>query len=210
MHTKYHVEITQKALEKQFSDSALKTIIHANIRQDRLLYALGHDHIHFDGSAFQKGFDYISLQEQLIYEHMSHLNYDFARQALGRMLHSWQDFYSHSNYIKLWLDQNRNSTPESILIDDPKIMNHPDLISGKNYGVIEFIALLPGVSRLVLPLMPSDSHAKMNLDLPSSSPYFDYAYWAALKRTNKVFDLVIQELIRRDVDENIICCFKYQ
>lgn len=210
MQTKYHIEITRKALENHFSDLALKAIIKANIRQDRISYSFGHDHIHFDGSAFDKGFQYISRQEQLIYKHIGCLDYELAREAFGRMIHSWQDFYSHSNYIKLCLNHHQNPSPESIIFDDPKIMNHPDLISGKNYGLIEFIALLPGVSRLILPLMPSDSHARMNLDQPSSSPNFIYAYWAALKRTCKVYDHIIQELLRRDVKQNIISHFKDQ
>lgn len=208
MHTKFHIEITQKALEDHFSDPTLKAIIKANIRQDRISNAFGHDHIHFDGSAFEKGFQYIALQELLIYKHLDCLDFELAREAFGRMIHSWQDFYSHSNYIKLWLDHHQNLPPESIAIDDHKIMNHPDLISGKNYGLIEFIAMLPGLSRLILPLMPADSHAKMNLDQPSSSPNFDYAYWAALKRTCMVYEHISQELIRRDVNENIISQFK--
>lgn len=210
MQTKYHIQITRNALEKEFSESALITIIKANTRQDRISHSIGHDHIHFDGSAFDQGFRYISHQENMFIKCVSSFNFEGARQALGRMTHSWQDFYSHSNYVKLWLDQNENSAPESIVTDDPEIMNHPDLESGKNYGVIEFIAMVPGLSRLIMPLMPGDSHARMNLDQPSSSPLFIYAYCAALNKTKLVYDGLIQKLISSDVCLKLISSFKDQ
>ena len=207
MQTHYHVEITRRALKNHFSETALAAIVKANIKQDRIAYSFGHDHIHFDGSAFDKGFQYISLQEQLIYKHAGRSDFELAREAFGRMIHSWQDFYSHSNYVELWLGDNQNAPPEAIVIDDPKIINHPDLTSGKNYGLSEFFALLPVISRLILPLMPPDSHARMNLDQPSSSQNFYYAYWAALKQTSKLFDHVIQGLKSLDYNHNIISHF---
>lgn len=210
MHTKYHIQITERALEKELSKSALATIITANIRQDRISHSIGHDHIHFDGSAFDQGFQYITNQENVFIKCISSFNFECARQALGRMIHSWQDFYSHSNYIKLWLDLNKNSAPESIVTDDPVIMNHPKLQSGKNYGVIEFIAMLPGFSRLIRPLMPGDSHARMNLDQPSSSPLFIYAYWAAFKKTKLIYDGLTQKLISSNYDPKVISAFKGQ
>jgi hypothetical protein len=208
MQTKYHIEITRRALEDYFSDKALKQIISANIRQDRISYMLGHDYIHFDGSAFEEGFQYISSQEDLINKHIEVANYDQARDAFGRIIHSWQDFYSHSNYILLWKRGNQNSPPESIDINDPMIINHPEFESGKNYGVIEFIAMIPGLSGLITPLMPPDSHAMMNLDAPSSGTDFAYAYWAALKQTCAVYEDIIQQLISRNFNQNIISLFK--
>ena len=208
MQTKYHIEITRRALESHFSDKALKQIINANIRQDRISNMLGHDHIHFDGSAFEVGFQYISTQQALIYKNIELSDFDHARKAFGRIIHSWQDFYSHSNYIPLWLSEHKNCLPESIVINDPIILNHPIFGSGKNYGLIEFIALVPGLSRLIKPLMPPDSHAKMNLDSPSSGTHFAYAYWAALKQTCAVYDDIIQHLISRNFNQNIISHFK--
>jgi len=208
MQTKYHIEITRRALEDHFSDKALKQIISANIRQDRIAYMLGHDHIHFDGSAFEEGFQYISSQEDLILKHIKLADFDHAREAFGRIIHSWQDFYSHSNYISLWLSKHQNSPPEAIDINDPMILNHPKFESGKNYGVIEFIAMIPGISRLIKPLMPPDSHAEMNLDAPSSGTDFAYAYWAALKQTCAVYDDIIQQLIGRNFNQNTINQFK--
>lgn len=207
METKYHIEITRKALADQFSENALTKIIKANIKQDRISYMLGHDYIHVDGSAFEESFEYISTQEKLIYTNMMSSNYVEAREAFGRLLHTWQDFYSHSNYISLWLANHQNCPPEDIIMDDPEIINHPQLQSGKNYGLIEFLSMLPVISNLIIQLMPPDSHARMNLDGPSSSPKFSYAYWAALKRTKKAYEQINQQLMDMRASENIISHF---
>lgn len=210
MKTKFHIEVTRKALEDQFSEQALKKIIFANIKQDRIAYLIGHDHIHFDGSAFKQGFEYISTQEELVYKHIELSDFDRAREAFGRMLHSWQDFFSHSNYIDLWLNIHQNYPPEEILSDDPKIINHPNLKSGKNYGLMEFIVMIPGLSHLFKPLMPVDSHARMNLDSPSCGPFFAYVYSAAFKRTQKTYDQIIHQLIKMNASQDVIILFKDQ
>jgi hypothetical protein len=194
MKTKYHIEITQKALSTEFSNAALQDVIKGNIQQDRIKNQFGHDYIHFDGSAFEAGFNYIKQQEQAIFDHMSIENYSTARFALGRITHSWQDFYSHSNYISLWLENSGNLTPEEITINEPEIMNHPMLKSGENYGVIEFIALLPPFSKWLKPHMPADSHARMNLDSPKSGDLFSYAYHAAYKQTMAVFQQLMVQI----------------
>jgi len=89
-------------------------------------------------------------------------------------------------------------------------MNHPDLKSGKNYGIIEFVAMLPGLSKIIKPVMPVDSHAQMNFDSPKSGPLFKYAYWAALKRTKDVYDQLIKELRSLNVNKQSIQNFKDQ
>ena len=63
-------------------------------------------------------------------------------------------------------------------------------MSGKNYGWIEFIAMVPGLSRLIIPLMPDDSHARLNLDGPAAGPLFLYSYYASLKRTALVYSRI--------------------
>lgn len=208
MKTKYHIEITRNALQKHFSERALETVIQANIKQDRIAFQFGHDYIHFDGSAFESGFQFIAEQEKHAIEHLEHSEFDQARMALGRILHSWQDFFSHSNYVSLWLQQHQNHPSEEITIDDPKIFHHPDLESGKNYGVIEFFAMLPLLSTWIKPLMPADSHAKMNLDDPSASPDFEYAYWAAYKASVAAFDKLVQQVVKLPDSEYIISHLK--
>ena len=187
MKTKYHIEITKKALSDQFTEEALENVIQGNIRQDKIKNQFGHDYIHFDGSAFTAGFCYLKQQEQDIIDHLKNDHFTAARLAFGRVTHSWQDFFSHSNYVRLWREKAGSPPPEEIVINDPTIMEHPELKSGKNYGVIEFLALIPPFSKWIEPLMPEDSHARMNLDGPEVGEYFAYAYHAAFKQTVKAF-----------------------
>jgi hypothetical protein len=208
MNTKYHTEITHKALESHFSNQALERIITANIRQDRVAYMLGHDHIHFDGSAFSAGFRYIADQEKMLLEYLALAKYHQAQEAFGRMIHSWQDLYSHSNYVQLWLETHPHQPPETIVPNNTDIINHPNFASGKNYGLIEFLAMVPILSSLIIPRMPSDSHAKMNLDSPSSGPNFPYAYFAAYKATQAAFENLIGKISLMSQRENITIQFK--
>jgi len=210
MKSRYHIEITKRALSNQFSQKALYTIIKANVRQDRIQYQIGHDHIHFDNSSFEKGFSYIQVQKDKLIHAISLDQHDIARDALGKITHSWQDFYSHSNYVRLWLATTCISTPREINHDDVKIMNHPDLKSGKIYGIIEFVAMLPGLSEIITPMMPHDSHAQMNLDSPKSGHMFPFAYWAALKRTKDIYNQLIVELFGLNMNKQTILNFKGQ
>jgi len=208
MKTQYHIKITTIALQNHFSQTALDAIIEANISQDRLIYQIWHDYIHFDGNAFKKGFAYIAEQKNRIQESLLRENIHDAWEALGRITHSWQDFYSHSNYIKLWLDKHGQAKPEEIIHEDVEIMNHPGLRSGKNYGILELIATTPGFAKVFFPIIPADSHAKMNLDGPDISPLFEYAYWAALKQTHQVIDEIFEMLINNGVSSESIRLFK--
>ena len=207
MKTKYHIEITQNALRDWFSPEALQLIIKANIHQDRIKNQFGHDYIHFDTSAFEEGFQYIQDQERLIIKGVKLEDYLSSWEALGRLTHSWQDFYSHSNYVKLFMANSGITSPEAIQHDRLDILNHPDLRSGKNYGVIEYLALLPGIGKLVTPLMPDDSHARMNLDSPASSPLFGYVYWAAFKRTQNAIETILLKLIENHINQDKISNF---
>lgn len=210
MKTKYHIEITRNALQPYFSPEALGGIIKTNVLQDRIKYQFGHDYIHFDGNAFAKGFAYIASQERIIFDQIKSRDYLTARKALGRITHSWQDFYSHSNYVKLWLTKAAGGTPEEINFNDKEIITSANLKSGKNYGLCEFFALIPGISKLITPLMPDDSHAKMNLDSPASGLHFTYAYWAAYKRTCHVHEQIIIQLNKNDITIDQINAFHNQ
>jgi len=210
MITKYHIAITRLALENVFSAIALKTILKANIKQDKICNMIGHDHIHFDGSAFESGFKYIADQENTLHQALLKGKAIPSWQSFGRITHSWQDFFSHSNYVTLWAANHRECRAEEILIDEAQILENPRLLSGKNYGPIEFFALLPGLKALLSPLMPKDSHARMNLDMPSSGLYFNYAYYAAIKATEQAYEKIIQDLHQLDSSEKMVKLFKGQ
>lgn len=194
MKTRFHIELSQVVLEKYFAQNVTDKIIKANTSQDRVQYQFGHDYIHFDGSAFIEGFDYISLQTELIFKSIEKENFELAWCSIGQILHSWQDFYAHSNYVHLWLQKTQDPEPEKIDYKDQEIISSPSLQSGKNYGIFEFLALIPLISLLVKPLMPADSHAKMNLDSLNSGPAFEYAYYAAKFRTEDVIKQIIHQI----------------
>ena len=202
MKSTYHKEITRKALISHFSRKALSEIVRANIRQDRIQFQIGHDHIHFDNSAFSAGFEYLQQEEKRLHTAILAGSGTAARKALGHMTHSWQDFYSHSNYVKLWLEQHGWYAPGKITPDDHEILSHERLRSGKIYGLLEFAASLPGLSRIFVGWMPEDSHAMMNLDHPKSGHLFLFAYQAALKRTQLLLDEVHlwMQMVELDAD----------
>ncbi len=207
MKTKYHIEITQEVLKKHFSQDAIEKIIKENIKQDRINFQFGHDFIHFDGSAFTEGFEYISKQMSICYTSIMDGSIESAWTSLGRILHSWQDFYSHSNYVDLWMKKNGYLEPSRIDPDDQDIINSPALRSGKNYGMIEFLAMIPFISRVIKPLMPADSHAIMNLDSPESGPAFKYTYWAAKLRTEEVIEGILANLYHQDLSREKLNAF---
>lgn len=207
MKTKFHIEITQNVLKKYFSQDAIKKIIRANIRQDRINYQFSHDFIHFDGSAFAEGFEYISGQMDSVYTAIVDGKVERAWASLGRILHSWQDFYSHSNYVDLWMKKTGFNEPNKVNPNDQDLINSPTLRSGKNYGITEFLAMIPILSILIKPLMPADSHAVMNLDSPKSGPLFKYAYCAAKLRTEVVIEEILDHLDRQHISREVLNSF---
>jgi hypothetical protein len=186
MLTQYHIEIMLNALGGRFSPRAIAAVINANIYQDRIAGQLGHDEFHFDNNAFEKSYAYIEEQRALT---VSSLNKNDARSAwaaFGRMTHTLQDFYAHSNYITLWIDRfDRGALPAPPEVDplDPSLIHSPDLRSGKTYYPFEFLYFHRYTRKFSLRILPRDSHAWMNLDSPEQGFKFDYAMQAAIQRT---------------------------
>jgi len=187
MLTTYHRAITTQALGGFFSPLALESIILANLRQDHWLYGqIGHPEYHFDQNAFLEGLAYIESNRMIFRSRLEAGQNALALQALGRLTHAAQDFYAHSNYVTLWLGRFLpGSPPPPAEIDalDETLLKHPDLRSGKIYWPLEPFSWIPGLGRIVIPLLPRDSHAWMNLDSPARGPGFAYAFAAAVKRT---------------------------
>jgi hypothetical protein len=193
MNNDNHVRITIAALEKRFSPSALETIILANLGQDGLRYQFGHDHFHYDNNAFAAGDAYIEQQRHLVFDALADLEALPAWEAFGRLTHTAQDFYAHSNYVTLWREKNPGVTPEQIHPQLAELLNDPRLSSGRLYYPLEFLTFLPLLKPLVVPLLPRDSHAWMNKDNPTR-PGFDFAYHAAVKRTKMEFERIQKAL----------------
>lgn len=193
----YHIEICQRALRSFFSARALNVLVTANVGQDQIRYQVRHPHFHFDSNTFEAGYAYIAAQRQMAREMLkSGGREELAWQAFGRLTHTAQDFYAHSNYARLWLAaQPAGEPPAPSQIDAlaPEILQHPDLHSGKIY-FWDWVAFLPGCYALGLRLTPKDSHTHMNLDHPGRGPLFPYAREAAIKRTLFEFRKTIEEL----------------
>ncbi len=78
---------------------------------------------HFDNCAFELGAEYVEEQWATIEEHG--LLDDESLSAFGRILHAVQDFYSHSNWIELYLEE------EPIPLWDLQFDSLPqDIVSG--------------------------------------------------------------------------------
>ncbi len=196
MFTHFHIKMTRLALEDKFSSRALEKIITANVYQDRVRGQIGHDEYHFDNNAFEKSYAYLEAQRALTISALVASDVFSAWSAFGRLTHSAQDFYAHSNYVDLWLvrqPERARPTPAEVDPVDPDVIHADALRSGKIY-LLEPLAFIPGLRRLVLPLLPRDAHAWMNLDSPARGPNFQYAFQAARKRTSIEFEQTTKDL----------------
>ena len=203
MLQKYHVEILQQALGDVFSPAALAKIIRANVSQDRLSVQLGHDEYHFDNNAFDKSYAYIEEQRALVISSLNKEDPASAWSAFGRLTHTAQDFYAHTNYIELWLSLHRNGSPPPATTVDPvdlNLINSPSLRSGKLYYPLEVFSFVRIFRPFVLPLLPRDSHAWMNLDSPEQGFKFEYAISASIKRTVFEFEETTMDLSQDVMD----------
>ena len=186
MLTQYHIEIMLTALGDRFSPRAMSAIAYANVNQDRLSGQFGHDEFHFDNNAFEKTYAYIEEQRALTVSALQKTDVLSAWSAFGRMTHTLQDFYAHSNYITLWLARfDGQALPPSSKVDpvDLSLIQSPDLRSGKVYYPFELLYFIRKTRAFSLRWLPKDSHAWMNLDSPEQGFKFDYAMQAAIQRT---------------------------
>src|SRR5512142_2080111 len=186
-----HEEMLRLALGDQFSARALEQIRAANVYQDRLRGQIGHAEYHFDDSAFEKSYAYIEEQRRLTVSALMANDVFSAWSAFGRLTHTAQDFYGHSNYIDLWVAiQPDGAVPTKSEVDpvDEDLMHSRALRSGKLYYPLELFTFINFLYPIIKPLLPSDSHAWMNLDSPEQGLNFVFAYHAAIKRTKIEFE----------------------
>jgi hypothetical protein len=156
-----------------------------------------HPHFHFDANAFEASYAYIEEQRQIVLDTLkSERELTSAWKAFGRLTHSVQDFYAHTNYAQLWVDAHPNgSEPSSSQIEvlNPKVLQHPELHSGNVY-FWDWLVFVPGFYNLAYRLTPEDSHTHMNLDHPGRGPLFPYAFEAAVKRTVYEYEQIAEKL----------------
>lgn len=187
-----HEEMTREALASYFSPPALEIIIAANCKQDALSRQIGHDEYHFDNNAMEKGFRYIIEQRGFVIASLLSPGVLTAWIAFGKLLHTVQDFYAHTNYIPMWLDQFDGAPPAPHDIDpiQTSLVKSPMLHSGKIYFPMDALYFIPFFRKISLSFLPHDSHGKMNLDSQKQGARFAYARAAAIKRTAYEFDLL--------------------
>jgi hypothetical protein len=196
MLPKIHIEMLHLALRDRFSVRALERITAANLYQDRPRGQIGHDEYHFDNNAFEKAYAYIEEQRTLTISSLMANDAPSAWAAFGRLTHSAQDFYAHSNYVDLWLarqPEGARPTPPEIDPVDPNVIQSDALHSGRIY-LFELLSFIPGLKSFVLSRLPRDAHGWMNLDSPESGPNFEYAFQAGVKRTRIEFEQTMQGL----------------
>lgn len=208
MLTYVHKEMTSEALSTCVSRSALEIITAANIKQDALSGQFGHDEYHFDNNAFDKSYRYINEQRGFILAALLSPGVLPAWIAFGKLIHTVQDFYAHSNYVSMWLDANSNNgthpTPSAIDPVQKDLLESPSLHSSKVYFPMDMFYFIPPLRKISLALLPRDSHGWMNLDSPKQGFKFDYARAAAIKRTSYEFGilekLLTPEMLTKFVD----------
>jgi hypothetical protein len=199
----YHRAITVQALSTGFDPSAMEAVIAANLGQDNVRGQIGHPEFHFDANAFAKSWAYMAGCRALIRSALEVGDALSAQWALGRLTHAGQDLYAHSNYVPLWLSrfpEGKQPPPEEIDPFDSDLLHGPALRSGKIYWPLEPLGwVAPFLKKFIVPLLPPDSHAWMNLDEPERGPLFPYAIAAAVKRTRCEYERAVQGLALEQV-----------
>ena len=201
-----HAEITRKALEKTFNPRVLEIVIRANKKQDAIKGQIGHSEYHFDNNKILEGQGYLQKQRDIVILSIDRMAMGSAWVAFGRLLHTAQDFYAHTNYVPLWLDQFVGGIwPPVDEIDplDELTLSNSQLRSGRLYYPLELLSFIPVIKKPVIPLLPRDSHAWMNLDSPASGEKFAYAFSAAVKRTMAELEIIKGILASQDYDRFI-------
>lgn len=191
-----HDEMMREALSRCFSPRALEVMIAANLKQDAWRGQIGHDEYHFDNNAIDQGNRYIVKQRSCVIAGLHTPDLLSAWTAFGRLLHAAQDFYSHTNYISMWLDLHKGTPPPPSEIDPVQedLLRTPRLHSGKIYFPMDVLYFIPLLREFSLKLLAGNSHGRMNLDSPQQGPNFAYARAAAVKRTQYEFEL-LQKLL---------------
>jgi hypothetical protein len=204
MKQRYHIAITSEALQERVSAHALQVIISANVGQDGLVGQLRHPEYHFDDNGLSEGQAYLDSQRDLLVQTAKAGQNRPARQAFGRLTHTAQDFYAHSNYVALWMkhwSSERTPQPEDIDPLNPAVLSDPELCSGRIYYPWEALSFVPFLAPLARLLLPRDAHAWMNLDGPERGPHFNYARIAALRRTIYEFQLLPSLLSQEEMGQ---------
>lgn len=127
-----HSEITKEAIEQELRDKGINVedlsrecfeiIIDANKRQDQIkdFFSNPYPEYHFDSNNIEQGILYINQQWDIIRINEG-VDCEEVLKAYGRLLHTIQDFYSHSNWVELYAPTVRS--PDEIPLLDGDIQD---------------------------------------------------------------------------------------
>lgn len=209
MYAKYHIETTKWVLHHDFSPQALKQVITANLSQDSIshLFSDNESHRHFCNNKIAASLEYIEEQHSLIENMAVQAKQQFKeaqqialnqRQALGRLLHTVQDFYSHTNYVDLWLrEQCDGPSPQAATINglDQKVLNHRELRTA-NWFALEIGFHIPLIGSVLRSFwLPPHSHEAMHLDSPERGVRFIYSMIMAQQRTAAEYQRAVKAIL---------------
>ncbi len=115
----YHADITLNANKGTLNSVNLGLVIAANLGQD--LHQVDSER-HFDNCCFEEGVEYIKEEWKTVEQET---DFGSVLAAFGRLLHTVQDFYSHSNWVEIHLSF------DPIPVWDLEVNNLPsDIVSG--------------------------------------------------------------------------------
>lgn len=145
-----HSQITADAngiSNQLFTDSQLGLVVIANVLQDKRQLD---SKVHFDNCCFIDGSEYIKEEWQNLEADDPHA--ETALGTFGRLLHTVQDFYAHSN----WVELHQNESPIPIWNLDVSTLPN-GIVSGT--WVVGFPKRCPD---------GAPAHAQLNKDDPNS------------------------------------------
>ena len=195
MDGKYHVQLCQDALSAHFSPDALTIIAKADTGQDSLVGLFFHDEFHAQDRAF--GRTYIQEQRGIAIDAAKRGEPTDAWRAFGRLLHATQDFYAHTNYVRLWAEHySEEDLPPVEQFDglNANLLRDKGLYACATYLVRDYLYFVPFLRSWVLANIPEDSHARMNLDNPGQGPHFDYAMAGARQASERELHAILEAL----------------
>jgi hypothetical protein len=203
MLSQYHIEITKRSLGPYFTPATLQEIVGANIGQDSLLSLFGVEpHRHVCDCTLTQSLAYVEDEHARIAELSQTPGGEREqRAAFGRLLHTVQDFYAHTNYIALWLAETGGAERiDTATINglDPQILAHPALRIAQWVAWRDPFYYLPVVGNVMRRFwLPEASHEAIHLDSPDRGSLFPLAlavacqhtlveYWRAVKAIGEV------------------------
>jgi hypothetical protein len=195
MNSEYHIQLCRNAFGDRFSQRALTIIGKANTGQDNIPGLLLHPEYHYERLA--DGKQYIQEERGRAIDAIKRHAPEDAWRAFGRLLHAAQDFYAHTNYVRLWaghFGEDDLPPPEQFDGLNASLLGDERLEACKTYLFRDYAYFVPFLRAWVLADIPDDSHAKMNLDNPGQGPLFTYAMAGALQSSQRELKVILDAL----------------